>query len=165
MQILVISDTHGSSYSLSRALLLHPDCEMVVHCGDGERELDAFLAEHPDWTNRVYHVCGNCDTTCRSPNLLTLDLPYGHRCVAVHGHMQQAGDFQANLVRLAKREGADIALFGHFHARCDQIVEGIHLFSPGSAAQPRDGLPPAYGLIDLFASGILTAHAEIPSRP
>ena len=161
MQMLVISDTHGDGSVLSRILLKHPLCELVIHCGDGERELDDFLELHPDWRSRCYHVCGNCDSTERSPRILTLDLPYGHRVTAVHGHYYLYGDIQNNLIQLAKSQGSDLMLFGHFHTRCDTVIDGVHLFSPGSAACPRDGKPAAYGLIDILKCGILTSHGEV----
>ncbi|MCQ2434156.1 MAG: YfcE family phosphodiesterase [Oscillospiraceae bacterium] len=162
MQILVLSDSHGRTDILSRILLLHPDADLIIHCGDGEKELDSFLSAHPDWAFKIYHVCGNCDYTERSPRSLTLTLPFGHKLLAVHGHYLQYGDFHENLARFAKDEGADIALFGHFHTRCDMTLDGVRLFSPGSCAQPRDGLPPSYGLIDIFENGVLTSHAELP---
>lgn len=161
MQILVISDTHGRGDVLSRILLAHPNCELIIHCGDGERELDDFLETHPEWSARVYHVCGNCDYTDRSPRILTLNLPFSHKLVAVHGHFQQYGDFKENLIRLAHAEEADLVLFGHFHIRCDENIDGVRLFSPGSAAKPRDGLPASYGLIDVLESGLLTSHGEV----
>lgn len=161
MQILVLSDTHGREDILSRVLLSHADSDLIIHCGDGEKELDSFLSAHGDWASKIYHVCGNCVFSQRSPRILTLDLPYGHRLVAVHGDYLQYGDFKANLVRLATSERADIALFGHFHTRCEEFRDGIYLFSAGSAALPQDGMPPAYGLIDIFENGILFSHGEI----
>lgn len=162
MQILVLSDTHGRSEVLSRILLLHPDAELIIHCGDGEAELDEFIGNHPDWAYKIYHVRGNCDYNSRSPRSLTLDLPHGHRLLAVHGNYLEYGNFMENLAKAAKEEGADLALFGHFHKRCDHMLHDIRLFSPGSAANPRDGLPASYGLIDIFENGILTSHAEVP---
>ncbi len=161
MQLLVISDTHGNDYALERILIAHPKVDLIIHCGDGEEELDAFLAVHPEYASRVFHVCGNCDYTQRSPRMLTLQLPYAHKLVAVHGHYQQSGDYKENLVRLAHAEEADLVLFGHFHTRCDETIDGVRLFNPGSAAKPRDGLPASYGLIDILEEGILTSHGEV----
>ena len=52
-------------------------------------------------------------------------------------------------------------LFGHLHVRIDRNVEGIRLFNPGSAAQPRDQFPPGFGLLDVMESGILTSHGNL----
>ena len=86
MQILVISDTHGRSDRLRKAVLMHRDADYIVHCGDGEQETDRLLREFPALAPKLYFVRGNCDFSSRSPELLTLDLPYGHRAVIVHQH-------------------------------------------------------------------------------
>ena len=161
MQILAISDTHGSYRALELAILPHPDAALIIHCGDGESELDRFTKAHPELAERIWHVRGNCDYSSRSPLLLTLDLPFGHRLAAVHGHAYMAGDLRENLARLGKSQNADLVLFGHLHCRADTTVDGIRLFSPGSAANPRDGKPPSFGLIDVYPEGFLTSHGEI----
>ena len=161
MQILVISDTHGRSDRLRKAVLMHRDADYIVHCGDGERETDRLLREFPALAPKLYFVRGNCDFSSRSPELLTLDLPYGHRAVIVHGHRYTAGDYRENLVRLARSQDADIVLFGHLHIRVDETLLGVRLFNPGSAALPRDGQPPSFGLLDVFESGILTSHGSL----
>ena len=161
MQILVISDTHGRYDILQKVLLSHADCDLFVHCGDGQYETDRFLAEHPEYAPKLIRVRGNCDHDPAIPLAYTLPLPYGHKLLAVHGHRYVMGNFSDNLAALAKENDADIVLFGHLHARADRTVYGVHLFSPGSAARPRDGLPPSFGLIDVFESGVLFSHGEV----
>ena len=81
------------------------------------------------------------------------------------GHRYVSGDFPQNLIETAKADGADLVLFGHLHIRMDRYADGIHLFNPGSAAQPRDQFAPSYGLVDIMESGILTAHGELQRTP
>lgn len=161
MQILVISDTHGRYDILRKVLSEHRDAEFVVHCGDGEYETERLIAEHPELKSWILQVRGNCDHDRNIPLMREIPLPYGHKAVAVHGHTMMHGDFQQNLVDLAKDHGADIVLFGHLHVRIDRNVEGIRLFNPGSAAQPRDQFPPGFGLLDVMESGILTSHGNL----
>ncbi len=161
MRILTISDTHGDLRALTAVLLLHPEAEIVIHCGDGERELNTFLQEHREYMARCYHVKGNCDFCSISPTELTLDLPFGHRLIAVHGH-EHLYHGETGLVRLAQRESADLVLFGHLHCRTDFVMDGVRIFSPGSASRPRDGKAPAYGLIDLQSGGMVVNHGEVP---
>ena len=165
MQILVISDTHGRGYMLRNALKLHPDADMIVHCGDGETETDELLRERPELAEKFWFVRGNCDHSSRSPLILTLDLPFGHKAVVVHGHYYMVGDFRENLLRLARSQEADIVLFGHLHYRIDENHNGIRLFNPGSAAKPRDGKAPSFGLVDILEGGILTSHGALPPLP
>lgn len=165
MQILVISDTHGRSDRLRQAVLMHENADYIIHCGDGERECDELLSEIPALAPKLYFVRGNCDHSSRSPELMTLDLPFSHRAVITHGHRYLTGSFRENLVRLARSQDADIVLFGHIHTRVDETLAGVRLFSPGSAALPRDGQPPAFGLIDVFESGFLTSHGSLGVSP
>ncbi|MBQ5335453.1 MAG: metallophosphoesterase [Oscillospiraceae bacterium] len=165
MQILVISDTHGRQDLLRRAVLMHENADYIVHCGDGEQECDALLTEFPALAPKLWFVRGNCDFSSRSPELMTLDLPFSHRAVITHGHRYTAGSLRENLVRLARSQDADLVLFGHIHTRVDETVRGVRLFNPGSAALPRDGQLPSFGLVDIFESGILTSHGSLRTSP
>ena len=165
MQILVISDTHGRAEGLRRAVRMHENADYIVHCGDGERETDQLLREIPALAPKLYFVRGNCDYSSRSPELMTLDLPFSHRAVIVHGHRYMTGDYRVNLMRLARSQEADLVLFGHLHIRIDENLPGVRLFNPGSAALPRDGQPPSFGLVDVFESGILTSHGSLTASP
>ena len=165
MQILVISDTHGRYDILQKVLLSHADCDLFVHCGDGQYETDRFLAEHPEYAPKLIRVRGNCDHDPAIPLAYTLPLPYGHKALIVHGHRYISGDFPQNLVETAKADGADLVLFGHIHMRMDRSTDGIRLFNPGSAAQPRDQFGPSFGLVDVLEAGLLTSHGELARTP
>ena len=165
MQILVISDTHGRYDVLRRVLLSHRTAELVIHCGDGEYETERFLSEHPELRPWILSVRGNCDHSTEIPLMRVIPLPYGHKAVAVHGHRYMYGDFQQNLVELARGQGADLVLFGHLHTRIDRNVDGIRLFNPGSASLPRDQFGAGFGLIDILESGSLTSHGDVSRTP
>ena len=40
MRILVVSDTHGDYFSLKEVVQTHSSAEIIVHCGDGDEQLD-----------------------------------------------------------------------------------------------------------------------------
>lgn len=161
MRILAISDTHGSINAVEKVFLLHPEADLYIHCGDGERELNSFLMAYPEYTGRTYHVKGNCDFSSTSPTELVLELENGHRLLAVHGHLHLMAN-DGFLCRYAEKVGADLAIFGHLHCRYDRIEQGVHIVSPGSAAQPRDGQPAAYALIDLVGDQYVVSHGDVP---
>lgn len=161
MQILVISDTHGRYDILRKVVYEYLNADMIIHCGDGQIETDRLLSEHPELKEKMLRVRGNCDYSREIPLLQEVPLPFGHKAVAVHGHKYTYGDFQQNLIDLAREHGADIVLFGHLHVRIDRNVEGIRLFNPGSAALPRDQFPPGFGLLDVMEGGILTSHGNL----
>lgn len=160
MQILVISDTHGSYANLRKAVITHPDVAHIIHCGDGQFDAVRLLDEFPDIREKFHMVRGNCDYDTDLQSMLILELPFGHRLLALHGHRQMYGDFTKNLCMQAQLIHADIVTFGHIHARIDRTIDGIHLFNPGSASLPRDGQPPSFGLIDVMEGGILTSHGS-----
>lgn len=160
MQILVVSDTHGAYSVLRDIIRSHPDAALVIHCGDGDKDVALYRKEFPDDARRILMVRGNCDADSTVPEMLVQPLPYGHKLLAVHCHRYMYGDLEENLAALGRTHGADIVLYGHLHRRIDIIVNGIHLFNPGSAAQPRDGRKPSYGLIDIFESGLLFSFGQ-----
>lgn len=161
MQILVMSDTHGRYDILRELILSHWRADLFIHCGDGEYEVENFRSDYPDLAPRLIAVRGNCDYGSELPLRETVPLPYGHKAVVVHGHLQLRGDFEENMIRLAQSQQADLVFFGHFHQRVETFTDGITFFSPGSAARPRDGLPPSFGLVDVLPSGILTSHGDV----
>ena len=59
MRILVVSDTHGTTAALRRAILAQPKAEVVIHLGDGEEELLRAKRAFPE--KMFLAVRGNCD--------------------------------------------------------------------------------------------------------
>ena len=39
MRILVVSDTHGDMRTLMKAVNAQPSAEIIVHCGDGDEQV------------------------------------------------------------------------------------------------------------------------------
>ena len=161
MQICVFSDTHNNYPAVCDVILPHKDADLFVFCGDGQYDIERFLREYPEFAPKLVRVRGNCDFDTDIPLMASVPLPYGHKLIAVHGHYYESGDFTERLSALGRENGADIVCFGHLHVRMSRSVNGVRLFSPGSAAKPRDGKPAAFGLIDIFPSGILTSHGDL----
>lgn len=61
----------------------------------------------------------------------------------------------------AVKNGCDIVLYGHTHARCNLYEDGLYIMNPGSASCPRDGNKPSYGIIDIVPAGISMNIADI----
>lgn len=160
MKIIVISDTHGDYRRLEKVFLRVPDAEWYIHLGDGEHDLDRFIIEHSEYTERVIHVAGNCDTGSLSPATFELPLP-GHRIFATHGHHYGVRGGLGSLKTAAISRGCDIVLYGHTHIRCNKTEDGLYIMNPGSAGAPHDGTKPSFGLIDISSAGILMNIADI----
>ena len=44
MRILVVSDTHGDLRTLMKAVNAQPSAEIIVHCGDGDEQVQYLKA-------------------------------------------------------------------------------------------------------------------------
>lgn len=160
MRIIVISDTHGSLQSIESVFLRNKDADLFIHLGDGERDLDNFLVEHMDYTDKTVHVCGNCDFGSLSPGFVVLPV-YGHKIFATHGHLYAAKNGLEILKRNAKENDCDILLYGHTHIRYNKYEDGLYILNPGSAGCPHDNTNPSFGHIDISYAGIVTNIADI----
>lgn len=164
MKILVISDSHGRTSGIQRALSLHPDAEQLIFLGDGAGDLRIVDQS----AVKITAVRGNCDFL--PP---TSDLPFtrvisvmGKRIFMCHGNNYGAGSGSGALLYAAMEAQADVCLYGHTHVKHNEYVSipdrgGIYLFNPGSISCPRDCTTPSYGVIEIRENGILLSHGFI----
>lgn len=158
MKIIVLSDSHGSYRALEK-IMDNYHADLYIHLGDGERELDRYCISHPD--KQVYHVKGNCDFGSLSPEELLLSPDDKNVIYAVHGSNHNVKYSLGTLKAAAARNGANIILYGHTHCRYNKYENGIYILNPGSAALPRDGNDPSFGVIELLPEGIITNIVDI----
>lgn len=99
--------------------------------------------------NKIIAVRGNCDSEVDQMLLefqITADyqnipLP-SNRLFATHGHIFEPETIPASVKR------GDIFAFGHTHIPVLEMEEsGILVLNPGSAALPKQGHPPTYGIV------------------
>jgi len=140
----VLSDTHG--ILPNEVLDLFAGVDLILHAGDVG---DPGILTTLETIAPVHAVWGNCDgfdvrrvTTERVE--VRID---GFDLLVLHGH--QYGRPDPESVALAN-PGAEIIVFGHTHrpvlALVDQVVT---VMNPGSAGDPRHGLPPSAGILEL----------------
>ena len=152
MRILVFSDSHGNSRCMSEALYSNPNAEMIIHLGDGERDLndigDAVAGR------KIIQICGNCDLYSLLPTneLVTAD---GVKIFCTHGFAEQVKSGNSVLISKAKEAGARIALYGHTHKAVTDYRDGLYIMNPGSI---RSG---DYGAIDITEKGIYLSLLEV----
>ncbi len=158
MKIIVISDSHNNLYALKKVFdNYHAD--LYIHLGDGERELDNICLLNPD--KQIYHVKGNCDFASLSSDELLLCPDDKNVIFAVHGHMYNVKYSLENLKAAARRQGANIVLYGHSHERHNEYDDGLYILNPGSVSCPRDGSKPSFGIIELLPNGIITNIVDL----
>lgn len=153
MRILVVSDSHGDVFALRCAMEAQPKACMMIHLGDGERDMDAAAGAQSGM--KTVQVKGNADFGSLHP-YNCVEIVEGKRIYCTHGHWEKVkyGDYE--LLNAAKDAGADLALFGHTHTPAKDYVDGIHLFNPGSIS---DG---NYGVVDITGAGIVCINMKLP---
>lgn len=148
-KILVVSDVHGRTKRL-RWLLENEPADALFFLGDGLYDLDRALlqcAAPPRYP--IYRVRGNCDSGFPDPSEGLV--PFGGVLFFyTHGHHYGVKSGYEDLADSAGRRGADVALFGHTHARALERGLGVTatVFNPGSL-----GDSSSYGVIETDDEG------------
>lgn len=144
MKILVVSDSHGNTDKLTRAIQASAPFDMIIHCGDGIRDIGSVNI--PDGVI-VAAVRGNTDLHSQDDfEELILENIDGQRVAVTHGHRFNVKAGTTLLYSEAKKLGADAAFFGHTHVR--QFTAGSPvLFNPGSLSDN------SYGIVDTSEKG------------
>lgn len=155
MKILVVSDTHGDFNSLLRAVKAQPDAEVIVHCGDGDEQVQLLKDTYKD--KMIVGVRGNCDWNSFLPSKETLKI-CGKKIFITHGHLYNAKMGLYKVVCAAREEGADILLYGHTHIAMNTYEDGLYVMNPGSCS----GYMASYGIIEITENGdVLTNIVKV----
>lgn len=153
MRIVVTSDSHKRVGKLMDIIERHyENTDLFVNLGDGEDDIDTVLALYPKL--KIERVAGNCDWYSSLPlyNTITAE---GKKIFFSHGHPFYVKHGYSAIEERAKKENADICLFGHTHTPYTSVKDGIHYMNPGAVANG------SYGIIDIVKGGIICYNAEI----
>jgi putative phosphoesterase len=157
MRIGVISDTHGRLEA--RVLDLFQGVDRILHAGDvgTEEVLETLESVAP-----VTAVYGNVDGMPLVERLREAECfeEAGLRFLILH----QIGSPErlAESARLRIRERRpDVMVFGHTHAVCDRVVDGIRFLNPGGSGPRRFGLPRTVALLEANRGEIAVRFVEI----
>ncbi|MFT9849819.1 metallophosphoesterase family protein [Aneurinibacillus sp. REN35] len=143
MNVIVVSDTHGSVQHLSEILTRHPHAA-AFHCGDFCYPLE----QAPEFT----YVHGNCDNEIGVPEERVIELG-SLRILQTHGHTYGVKQNPMRLRYRATEVGANLVLFGHTHEVTAVYEEGILYVNPGSMLLPRSYFSPTYALLTIEEDG------------
>ncbi len=158
MRVLIVSDTHGCEGNLKKVLKKVGKLDYMIHLGDSDsgEERIRGMAECP-----VYMVAGNCDLFTRLPNSAVIKLD-GHRILITHGHSFLVSAGTGNLIRNARENNCDIAMFGHTHRpMLDQSDPNLTVLNPGSLSFPRqEGHRPSYMIMTAREGGAVEYRLE-----
>ena len=134
-----MSDSHGNRETV-KAVSSQPG-DAVFHCGDSELVFDDPVF------GEIYKVRGNCDFDANFPDTVLVTIKE-KTVLAVHGHEHDVKQSLMSIYYLAKKNDADIVLFGHSHLYGAEMKEGILFVNPGSTMQPRGGRKPTYAVVE-----------------
>ena len=161
MKLFFISDIHGSTYYLEKAIEKFEEekAEYLVILGDilyhGARN-DLPKGYNPKgvieilnkYKENIICVRGNCDSEVDE---MVLEFPimstYSNlllgdkRLFLTHGHIYN----ENNMVSL---KTGSAFVYGHTHIFRAEYKDGIYFLNPGSITLPKGGNPNTYGLID-----------------
>ncbi len=141
MKILIVSDTHGYNETMYSVIRKESPFDMLIHCGDIEREYDRLRAK-VDCTLHV--VAGNNDYDPDLDRIKIIDIG-NYRAVITHGHRYHLYSGYDPLFYLAAENHADYVIFGHTHVPVIHEEGPVTLINPGSLAYPRQhGRVPTY---------------------
>jgi len=158
MRILIVSDTHGNDTGIVLALHALQPVDLVVHCGDGEADLN--LLESIDTTATV-RVAGNCDLGSRAPREL-LCIWKGVKVLICHGDRYGV---KAGLARLEARgceAGAQAILYGHTHLAMVEERSGMLLVNPGTLT--KQAVFKSCALLEIEGAGLKATIHPLPSQ-
>lgn len=154
MKILVLSDSHGKEEYLYTTVYEHLDSDVIIHLGDGERDMDVLRDLPAVQRKRIIQVAGNCDYASQLPTT-TFETIGGYKFYITHGHMQHV-KMGYDLITLdAKKQKRQVVLFGHTHQPYFSEENGIYLFNPGSLYRGE------YGIISVVDTELTFHHQSL----
>jgi putative phosphoesterase len=156
MRIGILSDTHGKTKRLQKALelLTQNDAEAVVHCGDIlSAEEVQVLGGFP---GLAYLTAGNMDRhavesiaesaeslgVMFAADFLSVPLRDGRELIATHGHLEELLD---DLIRSGQYA---YVCHGHTHYRRDERVGPTRVINPGALYHAKDRQGESVCLLD-----------------
>ncbi len=130
MKLLIVSDSHGSTVFLEKALQCERSADIIVHLGDGAGDLD-MMREFTQG-KLVYQCSGNMDFYCHNLSERCIFPVENVTVFACHGHKYGVKSGLTGLMFAAREKNARVCLFGHTHSPFAEDKNGLLLLNPGS---------------------------------
>ncbi len=158
MKILVMSDSHGRRDLVEKCIRSNSAAEVVIHLGDFTSDFDNLRFMFPD--RMFINVRGNGDFDHQIPLTQTIAFD-GVKIFMAHGHTYGVKYSLNALMTSARKDGAQICLYGHTHESYNKYHDGLYVMNPGSLCYPRGMSRAGYGLIEICPQGIVTNIVEL----
>lgn len=150
MKVLIVSDTHGKDHYLLKTLERVGPIDMLIHLGDFEGGEEYIKSITPCPTELV---SGNNDFFNGLPKEKVIHIGK-YIVLLTHGHRYGVNYSTSGILEVAKRNKANIVMFGHTHVPMIDLSGSIWAINPGSLALPRQhGRIPTFIIMDLDSKG------------
>jgi len=127
---LIFSDTHGSLHEIPHIKNVD-EYDYLLYLGDGYFEVVSWYQNKKPKPS-LLAVTGNCDSYSVSSRQKVVEID-SVRIFMTHGDAYGVNTHNySKLLKEAKSVDANLVLFGHTHQADHVILDGIHLFNPGS---------------------------------
>ena len=161
MKLFIISDIHGSSFYLKKAIkyfeeeradyliilgdILYHGARNELPKGYKPKEVIEILIKY---ANKIMAVRGNCDSEV---DQMVLNFPImatysnmifnGKRLFITHGHIY-------NEEKDVNMDENSLFLSGHTHILRAEKIKGIHYLNPGSISIPKNNNPNTFAILE-----------------
>jgi putative phosphoesterase len=150
MKVLIVSDTHGRNQNYLRTLEKVAPIDMLIHLGDlqgGEEYIESVTG------CRIEMVSGNNDFFNGYPKENIIQIGK-YTVMLTHGHRYGVNYSTYDIKEAAKRNKADIVMFGHTHVPMIDLSDSVWLINPGSLTLPRqNGRIPTFIIMEIDPKG------------
>ena len=158
MKLLILSNSHKRTDRMQYAFeQCKPDA--VLHLGDHTSDAYTLQRQNPEAT--FHMVRGNCDMQGDEDSELLL-LIGGVKIYMAHGHHYNVKQGLDKLVAVARREGADLALYGHTHQAMVQKIKGLWMMNPGQMERHDGTLAASFGTVTINSGVFSCAISHLP---
>ncbi len=150
MKVLIVSDTHGREQQLFNTLQRVSPIDLLIHLGDYEGGEDYIREIAPCPTEMI---SGNNDFFNGLPKekMILLGKYY---IMLTHGHRYGVNSGTYTVKEAARRNQADIVMFGHTHVPMIDLSDSVWAINPGSLALPRQhGRIPTFIIMEIDPKG------------
>lgn len=150
MKILIVSDTHGRNHNYLRTLDKVLPIDLLIHLGDFEGGEEFIESITPC---RTEMVSGNNDFFNGLPKEKIIQIGK-YTVMLTHGHRYGVNYNTHDIREAARKQKADIVMFGHTHVPMIDLSDNVWVINPGSLALPRQhGRIPTFIIMDLDSKG------------
>ncbi|MFZ5986499.1 MAG: metallophosphoesterase [Bacillota bacterium] len=135
MRILLLSDSHGYTNNIIKAVKKAKVVDLIIHLGDFSKDISSVKEYIKDIRCEI--VSGNNDWTREYPLEKVLEV-HGKKIFITHGHQYNVKYDYQRIINKGKLIKADAVFFGHTHEREELFSDGMLVLNPGSIGIPKD---------------------------